>query len=152
MLNMYITSTLDTFISSITTDLKMLICSYEHLVVGNVVLLWSVAYINMVVLVFGIKHLKKQIVLITFSCIHVYVFGYHIQSSPFNVCKINRSDIVSSMILDTYLTSINKSIYTRVVLENIPCIWNVYLPVMSMWFNTMYDNQNNRKRYELYTR
>jgi len=30
---------LDTFISSITTDLKMLICSYEHLVVGNVVLL-----------------------------------------------------------------------------------------------------------------
>ena len=149
MLNMYITSTLDTFISSITTDLKMLICSYEHLVVGNVVLLWSVAYINMVVLVFGIKHLKKQIVLITCSCIHVYVFGYQIQSSPFNVCKINRSDIVSSMILDTYLTSINKSIYTRIVLENIPCIWNVYLPVMSMWFNTMYDNQNNRKHYEL---
>ena len=59
VLILYIISNVDTFISSITTDLKMLICSYEHLVVGNIVLLWSVVYINMVVLGFGIKHLKK---------------------------------------------------------------------------------------------
>ena len=78
---------------------------------------------------FGIKHFKKRTGLFLLSshmCVFsICVFGYHIQSSPFSVCKINRSDILSSMLLDTYLTSINKSIYTRVVLENSPCIWNV---------------------------
>ena len=112
VLILYIISNVDTFISSVTTDLKILICSYEHLVVGNICFAMKCSLYQYGCVGFWNKAFKKsRLFLIMFSCVRVCVFGYHIQSSRFSVCKINRSDILSSMLLYTYLTRINQYIH-----------------------------------------